>query len=327
VIRKLLARPEGAALAALILVWLFFAIAAGPAFRSAAGAAAYLNAAAPLGILAVAVALLMIGGEFDLSVGSVIGAAGVLLLLLTTEAGWPLWPAILVTLLACALVGFANGWLVAKTRLPSFLITLGMLFILRGIAIAASRAFTGRTQLGGLSNSSGYPLAANAFAGEPVPGFRIAIFWWLLFVLLATWSLLRTRAGNWIQAAGGAPDAARNVGVPVARVKTLLFVATAVTAGCVAVLQAVRFDGTDALRGEFQEFRAIVAAVIGGNLLSGGYGSAIGAACGALIYGMVQQGIVMMGVDADWFQVILGAMLVAAVMSNEWLRRRALERP
>jgi len=327
VIRRLLARPEGAALAGVLLVWLFFAIVAGAPFRSAAGAAAVLNAAAPLGILAVAVALLMIGGEFDLSVGSIIGAAGVLLLLLTTEAGWSLWPAILVTMAACALIGLLNGWLVVKTRLPSFLITLGTLFMLRGVAIASSRALTGRTQLGGLSETSGYALARIILAGEPIAGFRIAILWWMLFALLATWLLLRTRAGNWIQAAGGAAEAAHNAGVRVARVKIQLFVNTALAAGFVAVLQAVRFDGTDALRGEFQEFRAIVAAVIGGNLLSGGYGSAIGAACGALIYGMVQQGIVMIGVDADWFQVILGAMLVFAVLSNEWLRRRALERP
>jgi simple sugar transport system permease protein len=324
VIARLFGRPEGAALAGVVVVWLFFAFAAGEQFRSAAGAAAILNAAAPLGILTVAVALLMVGGEFDLSVGSIIGAAGMMLLLLTTELGWALWPSMGITLLSCAAIGLANGWLVVKTRLPSFLITLGTLFVLRGATIALSRMITGRTQLSGLSSSSGYDAAYATLSSEPVLNFRITIAWWIVLVLVATWLLLRTRAGNWIQAVGGAPVAARNAGVPVARVKIALFVATAVIASVVAVMQAVRFDGTDALRGEFQEFRAIVAAVMGGTLLSGGYGSAFGAACGALIYGMVQQGIVMMGIDADWFQVILGMMLVLAVLSNELLRKRAL---
>jgi simple sugar transport system permease protein len=143
-------------------------------------------------------------------------------------------------------------------------------------------------------------------------------------VLVATWVLYRTRSGNWIFAAGGAPVAARSQGVPVARIKIALFVTTALAACLVAILQAVRFTGTDALRGELQEFRAIAAAVIGGTLLTGGHGSAIGAALGALIFGMVQQGIVIVGVDADWFQVFLGGVLLAAVVFNDWVRRRAL---
>jgi simple sugar transport system permease protein len=323
--RRLLARPEFAAVLGVLGVWLFFAVAAGAPFRGAAGAAAYLNAAAPLGILSVAVAVLMIGGEFDLSVGSIIGAAGMGFLLLTTHLGWPLWPALGVTLLCCAAVGFANGLLVVKTGLPSFIITLGTLFVLRGATIGTSRALTGRTQLGGLDAAAGQALADSLFAGEPVPGFSAAILWWMALVALATWVLLRTRTGNWIRAAGGAAEAARNAGVPVERVKVGLFTTTALAAGLVAVIQAVRFNGADALRGEFQEFRAIVAVVIGGTLLTGGYGSAAGAACGALLYGMVQQGIVMTGIDADWFQVFLGAMLVIAVLLNRTLHARAAE--
>jgi simple sugar transport system permease protein len=137
--------------------------------------------------------------------------------------------------------------------------------------------------------------------------------------------LLCTRFGNWIFAAGGGAEAARKMGVPVARVKITLFVVTAMAAGLVAVIQAVRFTGADALRGEQQEFRAIIAAVIGGTLLTGGYGSALGAVLGALIFGMVQQGIVITGVDADWFQVFLGVVLVGAVMVNNFVRRRASE--
>jgi simple sugar transport system permease protein len=318
--RRLLQRPELGAAAGALAAWTFFAVAAGAPFRSLDGTAAYLNAAAPLGILAVAVALLMIAGEFDLSVGSVIGAASMTLMLLTTHAGWTLWPAIMATVALCVVVGLGNGWLVVRTGLPSFIVTLATLFILRGLAIGATRAITGRTQLGGLQDVPGYDLARALFASDLGP-FRVSILWWLGLAGLATWVLLRTRPGNWIFAAGGGATAARNLGVPVTRVKVALFVTTALAAGLVAVIQAVQFTGADALRGEMQEFRAIIAAVIGGTLLTGGYGSAVGAVFGALIFGMVRQGIVLTGIDADWFQVVLGAMLLAAVLFNTRVRQ------
>jgi simple sugar transport system permease protein len=321
--RRFLARPELGALAGAVLVWLFFAVIAGPPFRGAEGAAAYLDAAAPLGILAVAVALLMIGGEFDLSIGSIIGFAGMALLLLTQRFGWPLWPALFATAAISAGIGLLNGWLVVRTRIPSFLVTLGTLFVFRGATIGIARGLTGRTQLGGLDEVPGYELARALFASD-LGGFDVAIAWWIALAAAATWVLFRTPWGNWIFASGGGADAARSQGVPVARVKVALFVATALAAWLVAVLQATRFTGTDALRGEIQEFRAIAAAVIGGTLLTGGHGSALGASLGALVFGMVQQGIVTAGVDADWFQVFLGAVLLGAVVFNDWVRRRAM---
>jgi len=135
--------------------------------------------------------------------------------------------------------------------------------------------------------------------------------------------LRRTPFGNWIYGVGGDAQAARNAGVPVRRVKVTLFVFTALAAALVGVIQAVSFGGADVLRGEMREFYAIIVVVIGGTLLSGGYGSAVGAVFGALIFGMVRQGIVFSGVDADWFQVFLGVMLLAAVLVNNWVRRRA----
>jgi simple sugar transport system permease protein len=324
-LRRLLARPETAAAAGALLVWLTFAIVAGQPFRSAEGTAAVLNAAAPLGILAVAVALLMIGGEFDLSVGSIVGITGMSIMLLTRHFGWSLWPALAFTIVLGAALGFANGYLVVRTGLPSFIVTLGTLFILRGLTIAVPRLLTRRTQLGGLDEVPGYATARLLFASEPAGSLSIAIVWWLLLAALATWVLLRTPWGNWIFGAGGNADAARRLGVPVPRVKVALFVVTALAATLVAIIQAVRFTGADALRGEQQEFRAIVAAVIGGNLLTGGYGSAPGAVLGTLIFGMVQQGIVITGIDADWFQVFLGGMLVVAVLVNNAIRRTVAE--
>jgi simple sugar transport system permease protein len=322
--RSLLGRPELGAATGAVLVWCVFALVAGEPFRSLAGTASVLNAAAPLGILAVAVALLMIAGEFDLSVGSIIGLAGMSILLLTGHAGWPLWAAMGATLALCLAVGFANGYLVIRTGLPSFIVTLGTLFILRGLTIAVPRMLTRRTQLGGLDAAEGYDAAWWLLASD-LGGFNVAILWWLVLAALATWILLRTRWGNWIFGTGGAPDAARRVGVPVDRVRVGLFMATAAAACLVAMIQAIRFTGADALRGEQQEFRAIIAVVIGGTLLTGGYGSAAGALFGALIFGMVQQGIVIAGVDADWFQVFLGVMLVVAVVVNNHIRRTVAE--
>ncbi|HSJ32839.1 MAG TPA: ABC transporter permease [Longimicrobiales bacterium] len=321
--RRILATPEFGPLAALILVWLFFAVAGGAPFRSIEGAAAYLDAAAPLGILAVAVALLMIGGEFDLSIGSIIGVSGMTVMLLTVEAGWPLGAAVAAAFVLCGAIGLGNGLLVVRTSVPSFLVTLGTLFVLRGLTIALSRRLTGRTQIGGIATAPDYDLWRILFASDIGP-LRVSVIWWVVFTLLATWLLRRTRAGNWIYAAGGSADAARNAGVPVRRVKVALFVTTALAGALIGIMQAVRFTGADVLRGEGQEFRAIIAAVIGGTLLTGGYGTAVGAALGALIFGIVQQGIVITGADADWFQVFLGAMLIAAVLVNDWMRRHAL---
>jgi simple sugar transport system permease protein len=320
-----MARPEFAAAAGVVLVWAFFAVVAGEPFRSLQGAATYLNASAPLGILAVAVALLMIGGEFDLSVGSIIGAAGMSIMVLTSHFGWSLWPALLATLVLSLTIGLANGVLVVRTGLPSFIVTLGSLFMLRGLTIAVPRALTGRTQLGGLDQTSGFDLAHSIFGGTLGGNVRVSILWWFGLAAIASWILFKTRSGNWIFAAGGNPAAARKLGVPVRRVKIGLFLTTAFAAYLVAVSQVLRFTGADALRGELQEFRAIIAVVIGGTLLSGGYGSAFGAVCGALIYGMVQQGIVLAGVDADWFQVFLGAMLVVAVLVNDSVRKSVTE--
>ena len=326
--RRLLARPELGAVGGAVAVWIFFAIVAGDrGFLTLRGTATYLEVAAELGILAVAVALLMIGGEFDLSVGSIIGASGMLLTILAVQYGWNLWAALLAVMVFAVAAGLFNGYLVIKTGLPSFIVTLATLFIFRGVTIGGTRLLTGRTQLGGLSDASGYASAQTLFAGDiPISGagFPVSILWWLTLAALATWLLLRTPFGNWIFGAGGDARAARNTGVPVERVKITLFVGTALAASLVGVMQAVAFSGADVLRGELREFFAIIVVVIGGTLLTGGYGSAIGAVFGALIFGMVRQGIVFTGIDADWFQVFLGVMLLLAVLVNHWVRRRAM---
>ena len=332
---RLLSRPELGAIVGAGLVWLFFAIVAyDNNFVSWATTASILNRAAPLGILAVAVAMLMIGGEFDLSIGSILGFAGMTIMVLiypTAEGGfgWGVWPAILLALVFALAIGFFNGSLVIATKLPSFIITLATLFIFRGLTIALTRQFTNRTQLGDFDEASGAALADTLFATDFTilgASFRVAIVWWIAVAALATWILLRTKWGNWIFGSGGDANSARNVGVPVSRVKIGLFMTTAFAAFLVATIQAVQFNGSDTLRGFGLEFQAIIAVVVGGTLLTGGYGSAIGASFGALIFAMVQQGIIITGVDGDWFQVFVGGVLVIAVIFNNYVRQQAAKR-
>jgi len=327
--RRLLNRPELGSAGGVIVVWIFFAIVAGnQGFLTLKGSATYLEVSAELGILAIAVTLLMIGGEFDLSIGSIIGASGMITTILSVEFGWSIWIAMFVALLVSLIIGFVNGYMVVKTGLPSFIITLGTLFIIRGATIGITRVITGRTQIGHLDDAAGFGLAKTLFASDITIGganFPISIVWWMAIAALATWVLLRTQVGNWIFGAGGAAVAARMVGVPVNKLKIGLFMTTAATAWLIATIQAVSFTGSDVLRGEQREFFVIIAVVIGGTLLTGGYGSAVGAVLGALIFGIVKQGIVFAGVDADWFQVFLGAMLVVAVLINNYIRKRASE--
>ena len=345
-IRRLMIRPELGAVAGAILVLLFFAIVAGRSgMFSMLGVVTFLEVSAQLGIIAIAAALLMIAGEFDLSVGSMIGFAGIVIAIPAAEWGWPLWLCIVIAFGVAVLVGYINGMVVIRTGLPSFIVTLASLFILRGITIGITRALTGRTQIPGLRPLVEQDWLARIFAGRigtglfqwmahagwitargegtpQVPGIPMSILWWLLLTVVATYILLRTRIGNWIFASGGDAAAARNVGVPVRQVKIGLFIATALAATLFATIQSLVAGSADVLRGDQKEFEAIIASVIGGCLLTGGYGSAIGASFGALIFGTVEQGIFYTGVNTDWFKVFLGGMLLIAVMFNTYVRRK-----
>ncbi|MGH3730123.1 MAG: ABC transporter permease [Micromonosporaceae bacterium] len=326
--RRLLIRPELGAVVGAIAVFTFFA-SLSPVFRSVDGIANWLDPASTLGIMAVAIALLMIGGEFDLSAGVMTGTTGLTLALLTSQYGFDVWTAMGVGLLLALAIGFFNGIMVVRTKLPSFIVTLGTMLMLMGINLGVTKLMTGSVQVGGISLASGYDTARSMFAATiPMFGvqFRVAIFWWLGLTALATWILLRTRAGNWIFAVGGSAAAARSVGVPVARTKIALFMTTAFAAWLVGSILGLRLTSVQANTGINQEFIYIIAAVIGGCLLTGGYGSAIGAAIGAVIFGMADKGIVFAGWDSDWFTFFLGVMLVLATLTNHLVRRFAEEK-
>lgn len=324
-LRKLLLAPELGALLSLLAVFVFFAlVAGGQGFLTLQGTVNYLEVAAQLGILAVGVALLMIGGEFDLSVGSMIGAAGMVFALGVQVFGLPVWLSILLAFLLAVLVGLANGYLVLKTGLPSFIVTLATMYALRGATIAITREVTSVTRFSGLTEPAmGDPLA-RLFMGS-WQGLPVSIWWWVFLTAFFSFVLLATRFGNWVFASGGDPVAARNSGVPVARVKLTLFVLTAVLATLLSLIQVLNTGSADVLRGQTKELEAIAAAVIGGCLLTGGYGSVLGASLGALTLGMVQQGIFFTGVNTDWYLTFLGLMILSSVLLNLYLRRKAAE--
>jgi simple sugar transport system permease protein len=323
-VARLLQRPEFGALLGAIAVFVVFTVT-GDEFGTLGGAARWTDVASTLGIMAVVIALLMIGGEFDLSAGVMTGSSGLVLGLLMTEWELNTWLAIALTLLFAAGVGLMNGVVVMWTRLPSFIVTLATFFALRGLNLGVTKEITDTVRVAGLDKAPGYDAAAKIFASDfwSPYNYRISVIWWLGITAIATWVLMRTRVGNWIFAVGGDAIAARNVGVPVARVKIGLFMATSTAAALVGIMVALRLKSVQAGQGVGLEFSYIIAAVVGGCLLTGGYGSAVGASLGALIIGMAFIGIPFSGWDSDWYYLFLGVILLAAVLVNNLVRRRA----
>ena len=346
----ILNRPEFAAISGTVLVFAVFGFAAGGSgMFNLDGIMNWSQVSAYLGLLAVGACLLMIAGEFDLSIGSMIGFAGMMVAIPTVYFHWPISLAILFAFAGSMLLGAVNGYLVMRTRLPSFIVTLASLFILRGLTLALSIHFADRTIVSGVGDIAAQDwLARTLFQGvafhrlftwlghigvlkllddgQPlVPGLPKVLLWWLALALVGAFVLAKTRFGNWIFAVGGDAVAAKNVGVPIRRVKISLFVFSAFCACLFAVLQVCDIGSAAADRGLEKEFEAIIAAVIGGTLLTGGYGSVVGACFGALIFGVVQIGIGYTSVPSDWFRVFLGVMLLIAVLFNHYVRRRVLQ--
>lgn len=326
---RLLNRPELGSVAGAVLVFAIFAILAGDSgMFSLDGINGWIKLASYLGVIAIGACLLMIAGEFDLSVGSMIGFAGMMIAIPAKYWGWPVWASIMFAFSGAMFLGFINGYIVVKTRLPSFIVSLAFLFILRGLTTGLAIYFTNRTIIGGIGMDGGlaegdWLASAFGFTIGGEYGVQAIVIWFLILAAVASFVLLRTRFGNWIFAAGGDANAARNVGVPVDRVKILLFMFTAFCATLYATCEMMEYGSAAADRGVLKEFEAIIAAVIGGTLLTGGYGSVIGACFGALIFAVVQVGINYSGFDNSWYGVVLGVLLLFAVVFNNYVRRRA----
>jgi len=325
---RILARPEVGALVAAIIIFIFFMVAA-PSFRSPESFFTVLYQSSTIGIVAVGVGLLMIGGEFDLSAGVITTTAGLFNAMFCWYFGINLWVGALLSLVFCLAIGFLNGYLVMKTGIPSFLITLGTFFVLQGANLGVTKLVTGSVSSPDISQIDGYDSLGKIFASSfkvgPVTVW-ITVIWWLLFVALAAWVLQRTRTGNWIFAVGGNPDSARAVGVPLVRTKIGLFMTVSFFGWFVGMHLLYRFNTLQAGNGVGNEFLYIIAAVVGGTLLTGGYGNAIGVAIGAFIFGMTSLGIVYAGWDPNWFKAFLGVMLLLAVLVNLYVKRMSTAR-
>lgn len=348
-LRNALIRPELGGIVGVTVVFLLFGIFAfDSGMFNAQGIMNWSTVSAQFMIIAVGACLLMIAGEFDLSVGSMIGFAGIMVGVLSVTFALPMWLTIILTFICCVALGALNGYIVIKTGLPSFIVTLATLFILRGLSIFIPQALEKKTIIGGIRTAAEGDWLAPLFGGKiggsffqylgdngwittfergtrmgdpVVDGIPMLIVWAIGLALFGHIVLTRTRFGNWIFAVGGDSEKARYVGVPVNRVKILMFMFTAFCATVFAVCQVLEFGTADSNRGNLKEFEAIIAVVIGGALLTGGYGSVLGAALGAVIFGVVQQGLFFANVESSLFRVFLGLILLLAVILNTYVRR------
>lgn len=323
---KAVKRPEAGSLAGVLLVLIVF-VAVAPPMRSLVAWSPVIYQASIIGIPAVGVALLMIGGEFDLTAGVAVTTSSLTASIFAMHVAGNAWAGVALALVLSLAVGALNGWLLIKTRLHSFLVTLSTFLMLQGINIALTRLITGGVATGDISSMPGFASAHAVFASYiRIGGFalNVSVLYWIVLSVLATWLLLRTRAGNWIFAVGGNGDAARAVGVPVARMKIALYMGVQACVWLLAMHLLFSFDTVQSGAGVGNELIYIAAAVVGGCLLTGGYGSAVGAALGALIFGIVTEGVIFAGWNSDWFKFFVGLMLLVATVANMWIRRRAV---
>jgi len=320
-----LGRPEvGALIGAVAVAVLFFAVA--PAFRNVANVGTILYGSSTIGIMAVAVALLMIGGEFDLSAGVAVTASGLAAAHLAWYFSLNVWVGVLFALALSLAIGAFNGWLLYRTGLPSFLVTLGSFFVLQGVNLALTRIVAGGVSSNSLNDLDGFSSAKAVFASSFTVGtveIKITVIYWAILTVIGSYLLLRTHYGNWIFAVGGDSAAARAIGVPVTITKIALFMGVGFCAWVLGMHNLFNYNNVQSGQGVGNEFIYIIAAVIGGCLLTGGYGSVVGASVGALIFGMTQLGISYAGWDPDWFKTFLGIMLIGATLVNLYVKRKA----
>jgi simple sugar transport system permease protein len=325
--RRLLRRPELASLGGLAAAFVVFSILRPDLFLTHDNGVNVASLAAQYGIVAVGVTLLMIAGHFDLSVGTIVGLTGWAMFYFGNVLGLPPILTILCALAVGTLLGALNGVIQVRTGLPSFIITLATSLVYRGILTM---------------NTSGFPVVvkfpayyAQLIAGKLFFGYRMSIVWFLVVAALATLFLLRTRMGNWAFAIGQNPTAAKNLGVPVARTTVTLFAMSGFTSGVAGVVVAVQYFSIDANRGVGWELIAIAMTVIGGTLLTGGYGSVLGTVLGAFMYAMVNAGLLLVGLQGYWVNIFLGVVVLVAVLINRLVidrfvmspDRAALEQP
>lgn len=315
-----LRRPETGSFIGLVAVFLFFSAFGGETFLSASGAASWLNVAAELGIIALPIGLLMIAGHLDLSVGSIVPASSMTVAIVSGHFGLPMPVGITAALGLGLAVGFINGYLVIKTDLPSFVVTLATLFAVAGLTLGLSVIVAGSTSVALKSD----PVTKLIF-GEFIDGkFEVILLWWGAAIVLLSYVLGYSRYGNWILALGGDKVSARNAGIPTDKLNIALYMTSGLCAAFVGMCQAILYNSAQVSAGQSFIFNSIIAVVIGGVILTGGYGSVLGIVLGTMTFAIVNQGIYYTGFDANWASLIIGVLLLAAVLLNNTFRNMAL---
>jgi simple sugar transport system permease protein len=317
---KLTRRPEFADFVGTLFVFVFFAYFGYPTFTSVLVTAGWLNVAAELGLIALPVALVMMSGHLDLSVGSILAAGAMTYAICSGHFGLPDYIGLPAGLAVGVFFGFLNGLIVTKTGLSSFIVTLGMMFGLRGLVFGLTRLTTS-TVLVAIEVD---PMVRSTFGGRIWRTYENAIIFWVIMAIVVSWILYRTIYGNWIFAIGGDPVSARAAGVPVERTTVFLFMGSGFGSALLGVTQVALFGSAQVSAGQSMVFFSIIAVVVGGVLLTGGYGSPIGVIFGTITFAIVSQGIFSTGWDSDWSSLILGLLLLAAVLTNNTFRRMAL---
>ena len=317
---RLARRPEAGAFLGLVAVFVFFAVLGGRVFVGPAGFASWLNIAAEIGIVALPVGLLMIAGELDISVGAVIPASSLTVAIVSGFYEAPELVGILAGLGVGLLVGYVNGLLVTRTTIPSLIITIGTMFGVMGLTLGLTVMIAGSTGVFMVPSP-----ATKMLLGQFIGGmFQVTIIWWLLFVAVLFFLLHLSPIGNWVYALGGDKVSARNAGIPTGKLTIGLYMLSGFSAAFVGVSQVLVYQSAQVLAGQAFIFNSIMCVVIGGVLLTGGSGSVVGIVLGTITFSIVNQGIYFTGIDPNVGSVIIGALLLIAVLTNDSFRAMAL---
>lgn len=317
---RYLRSPEAGSVLSLLAVVAFFVVLGRVNLGTLLGAASWINFAANLGMVALPVGLLMIAGEIDISIGAMIPAGSMTMAIVSGYFGLPTLVGICCALGFGVLIGLLNGILTVRTSVPSLIITLGTLVGVQGLILGGSVLITGNASV---------PLQAagwsKALFGHLVgESFQVTIFWWLAMTALLFAVVHHSPYGNWLFAMGGDKVSARNAGIPTRQMTIILFVVSAVSASFVGMCQAILFNSAQVSGGMGYIFNAIASVVVGGVLLTGGFGSVLGIFFGTLTFAVVSQGIYFTSIDRNWSSLIIGVVLLLAVLTNNGLRKMAL---
>lgn len=319
-IGNLFTRPESGSVLSFCAVIVFYIVFGGVQLDHLIGSASWVNFAANLGIIALPVGLLMISGELDISIGAMIPAGSMTVAILSGYYGLPIEVGMIGAIALGVLVGFINGYLTVKTSVPSLIVTLGTLVAMQGIVLSSSVLLTGNASV-----SLSAPDWSKAIFGQLIGGsYQVIILWWVVLVAVYFFVIHRTRFGNWIYAMGGDKISAHNAGIPVRNITIWLFILSSTSAAFVGMCGAILFNSAQVSGGMQYIFNVIVSIVVGGVLLTGGFGSIMGIFFGTLTFAVVSQGIYFTDIDRNWSSLIIGIMLMAAVLLNNQFRKMAL---